>query len=408
MTRRKIYYMGLIIILVLSFGACSYKKEGSVNAADNTKDSMDKQEYESDIENMGAINGIADNETISSTSPNGAYTIEMYGTDRNITAGGLYPYKAMHLISWNDSSFKWIRDSGYYSADFVWSDDSRYVAVNGTARDYGESFILDARRGAEITLPEYEMLSSYCDDFSNLNSVYSSFYFSVSGWKDNHTAVVEVRGIPGVDREEIAATFTYDILSRTLLNYQNNEISNGNAAESDEAEKVEPIIWYADITQDGIDEKIVVDLTYVLNYPKTGEEQTVSVYSGSTGGLLWTGHADTVHPGWNGIYIYNDGKQDYLLLWQPTVYQGSADFRLRIFSLDEAGKEIELLTKNMQFVVYHLKDGDTEAISEFVDMVNGYLEKSFVLVDTNNGIPVYSTKDNKIINLYDISWILER
>ena len=49
----------------------------------------------------------------------------------------------------------------------------------------------------------------------------------------------------------------------------------------------------------------------------------------------------------------------------------------------------------------------TFAISEFVNMVNGYLEKSYVLVDTDNGIPVYSTADKKIINLYDDTWIIE-
>lgn len=202
-------------------------------------------------------------------------------------------------------------------------------------------------------------------------------------------------------------TETMDIRSKTILNYENNEISNENTAESDSVKKVEPITWYADITQDGIDEKIVVDLTYVINYPKTGEEQTVSVYSGSSGELLWTGHADTVHPGYNGIYIYNDGKKDYLLLWQPTVYQDSGDFHFRIFSLDEDGKEIDLLTKNIQFNMYRPKDCDTDVISKFVDMVNGYLEKSYVLVDTDNGTPVYSTKDNKIINRYDASWILD-
>lgn len=180
-----------------------------------------------------------------------------------------------------------------------------------------------------------------------------------------------------------------------------------NSSGSDNVKQADPVIWYADITQDGINDKIVVDLTYVINYPKTGEEETVSLYSGSSGELLWTGHADTVHIGWNGIYIYNDGKNDYLLLWQPTVYQDSADFRFRIFSLDEDGKEIDLLSKNIQFDIYHTKDGDTDAISEFVNMVNGYLENSYVLVDTDNGTPVYSTSDNKIVNLFDISCILE-
>lgn len=179
-----------------------------------------------------------------------------------------------------------------------------------------------------------------------------------------------------------------------------------DSTESDNVKQEEPIIWYADITHDGIDEKIVVDLTYVINNPKTGEENTVSVYSGSSGELIYTGHADTVHMGWNGIYIYNDGKNDYLLLWQPTVYQNIADFNLHIFSLTEDGKDIEFSTENIQFVTYHLVDVDIDDISEFVDMVNGYLEKSYVLVDTDQGTPVYSTADNKIINIYDSSWIM--
>lgn len=183
------------------------------------------------------------------------------------------------------------------------------------------------------------------------------------------------------------------------------EKSEKDSTESDNVKQEEPIIWYADITHDGIDEKIVVDLTYVINYPKTGEENTVSVYSGSSGEFIYTGHADTVHVGWNGIYIYNDGKNDYLLLWKPTVYQNSADFNLHIFSLTEDGEEIVYLTENIQFVTYPPENINIDEVSEFVDMANGYLEKSYVLVDTDNGTPVYSTADNKIINIYESSWI---
>lgn len=169
----------------------------------------------------------------------------------------------------------------------------------------------------------------------------------------------------------------------------------------------EPVIWYVDLTHDGINEKIVMDLTYVINYPETGEEKTVIVYSGSSGELLWTGHADTVHVGWNGIYIYNDGKNEYLVIWQPTIYQDIANFNIRIFSLDEDGKEKDLLKKNMEFDIYNPKESDFDEVSEFVDMVNGYLEKSYVLVDTNNATPVYSTIGNQIVNLYDVSPILK-
>lgn len=183
-------------------------------------------------------------------------------------------------------------------------------------------------------------------------------------------------------------------------------LSDDISTDSD-VKQEEPIIWYADLTHDGINEKIVVDLTYVINYPETGDEKTVSVYSGSSDELIWTGHADRVHPGWNGIYIYNDGKNDYLILWQPTIYQDIADFNIRIFSLTEEGKEKDILNKKIEFVTYRPKDSDFKDVPEFVDMVNGYLEKSYVLVDTDNATPVYSTTDNKIINLYDASPVID-
>lgn len=176
--------------------------------------------------------------------------------------------------------------------------------------------------------------------------------------------------------------------------------------EADFVEQMEPIIWYSDITQDGIDEKIEVDLTYVINHPNTGEEQTVSVYSGSTGDLIWTGHADTVHPGWNGIYIYSDGDNEYLLNWKPTIYQDSADFFFHVFSLTEEGDVQELTTETIQFNILGGDECDTDAISSYIDKVNSYLENSYVLVDTENGTPLYSTKNNKINNCYDVSAIL--
>lgn len=189
-------------------------------------------------------------------------------------------------------------------------------------------------------------------------------------------------------------------------NLAKNDDTKENIIAADSVKQIEPIIWYADITHDGIDEKIVVDLTYVINDPRTGEEQTVSVYSGSTGDLIWTGHADTVHVGWNGIYIYNDGNNEYLLIWKPTIYQGRADFLFDVFSLTEGGEIQELTKETLQFDMNHPNEYDINTISSYVDKVNSYLENSYVLVDTDNSTPVYSTENNKIKNPYDASVIL--
>lgn len=173
----------------------------------------------------------------------------------------------------------------------------------------------------------------------------------------------------------------------------------------DPVKQIEPITWYADITHDGIDDKIVVDLTYVINYPETGVEHTVSVYSGKTGTLIWTGHADTVHVGWNGIYVYKNGNHQYLLLWKPMIYQDAANFSFEVFSLTEKGTVQKLSKKTIDFDMMRPSECDTNAISNYIQKVNNYLKKSYVLVDTDNGTPVYSTKKNKIINLYNGSRI---
>ncbi len=176
---------------------------------------------------------------------------------------------------------------------------------------------------------------------------------------------------------------------------------------NDYVEPIDPIIWYADITHDGKPEKIAVDLTYVLNYPKTGKEKTVSVYSGRTGKLIWTAHADTVHVGWNGIYVYNDGKQDFLLIWQPMMYQGSANYTYTILSLNETGKAHVLSSDTLTFDISKVKPYKTDKIKDYLDKVNHYLLNSYVLVDTDDAEAIYSAKGLKKINLFDTSQLLD-
>lgn len=249
MSGRKYYWIVLIIIILSSFSSCSYGTEDTRNTADNTADIVENQENRidtgsTDTGSTDSETGIAKNETISKISSSGLYIIEMYGTNTDITAGGSYPYNALRLLNQEDNSVIWSMDFGYYSADFIWSDNSRYVAVNGVARNYSESFIVDAQEGTAITLPDYEMLSSYCNDLVKLNGGYSDLYLSVSGWSDNNTVTVGFQGTQGTNTEGISGTFTYDITSGAIGNYQHEGgYFEKNATESGTVKQMEPIIW---------------------------------------------------------------------------------------------------------------------------------------------------------------------
>ena len=164
-------------------------------------------------------------------------------------------------------------------------------------------------------------------------------------------------------------------------------------------EEEEPIrYWSVDLTHDGVEERIAVDLNGVSQATTTGEEETVRVYSGKEGEKepIWTAHADTVHPGWNGIYIYKNPEDglSYLFIWKPTMYQGVATYQYRIFSLTEEGKEQVLEEKSIDFDLNNVQEGDAEQVEAYLERVNEILKNSFVLIDTDNG-EIFSSEPGK-------------
>ena len=83
------------------------------------------------------------NQTQTSLSPNGKYRAEAYGTITTITAGGLYPYEGIRVLKEDNDEVLWKMEPGYYTVNFTWSPDGRYVAVYYEARIYGESIVFD-------------------------------------------------------------------------------------------------------------------------------------------------------------------------------------------------------------------------------------------------------------------------
>lgn len=160
-------------------------------------------------------------------------------------------------------------------------------------------------------------------------------------------------------------------------------------------EKNEIIQWNCDLTGDGANEKILVN-TDSINDDLTN---TVEVYSGKTGELIWNRHLDSVHANKLSICIYENEDRNYLMIWDPAMWQGSAVYKYSIFMLTEDGKEIEYENKEIDFDVYYCNEDDIERVIEFSYEVNDKLKDSFLIVSTLNDEISYSTADNiKIAN----------
>lgn len=173
--------------------------------------------------------------------------------------------------------------------------------------------------------------------------------------------------------------------------------------------KMRVIVWQTDLTHDGVDEWIEVDLNGVST-SVTGEEETVRIYPGKSGNgdPIWSAHADVVHIGWNGIYIYinpEDGLS-YLFIWKPTMYQGIATYQYRIFSLNEEGKEKILEEGNIDFDLNHVQEGDAERVEAYLNHVNKILRDSFVLIDTNNGAFYFSKTGMPVTKEFDTATLI--
>lgn len=153
--------------------------------------------------------------------------------------------------------------------------------------------------------------------------------------------------------------------------------------------------WRADVTQDGIPDRIIVNTAPVLG-PGTGIPNTIEIYSGKSGKLIWTKRVTDVHADWLNVSLYNQNGKDYILIWSPSMWQGKAVYRYRIIHLSETGEEIELKSGEFAFDINNPLETDIENLIAFSKEVNQYLDKSFTLADTVNGRQSYSTPERKI------------
>lgn len=139
----------------------------------------------------------------------------------------------------------------------------------------------------------------------------------------------------------------------------------------------------ADPDRDGEDESFEVSETYAGVY-------TLKVIK-SDGSVLWSEDAAAAHAGWNGLFLYSGDDGFYLLRYNPTMFQGRANYHYELFTL-EGGTENVIKSRAVDFSANpdDLPTPEKQIeMDSFAAEVNSLLEKSVVLLST--------TKDGELV-----------
>ncbi|HHY81385.1 MAG TPA: hypothetical protein GX505_01755 [Clostridiales bacterium] len=161
------------------------------------------------------------------------------------------------------------------------------------------------------------------------------------------------------------------------------------------------VIGCADLNHDGKKEKIVADLTNLEEF----QEAWLKIYDADNN-LIWEEAAGLPHAGWNSIYLYHSDGKDYLIRYNPVMYQGFANYQYTIFRLNARGEEIEEASNAVDFDINpNSTMFDSDSIAAFVEELNALLEESTLLLSTENSVLSYSTEDQPIVRTEQLDWL---
>lgn len=153
-----------------------------------------------------------------------------------------------------------------------------------------------------------------------------------------------------------------------------NDILDGKSGLAKDAS----VLAHSDLNHNHIGEQIVVRTItpgqiYELVVSENGEE-------------IWKTEASPAHMGWNTIMLYSKDGQDYLVQYNPSLWQGFGGYSCTVFSLENNKQTV----KEKLSVNFEMKPGapQTPEMTAFARDVDILLRNCNVLLSTEQGILV--------------------
>jgi hypothetical protein len=143
-------------------------------------------------------------------------------------------------------------------------------------------------------------------------------------------------------------------------------------------EKEQELLSNADLDRDGKTDAIYLDKSQI-------EEGLVTLrVLNEDGTELWSEQLSTSHAGWDSLYLCELDGKEYLLRYDPAMFQGNCTYMYALFTL-EGGKEKVFQTNTLEFDINGIKALDAPEMVAFAEEVNALLRKSTLLISANGG-----------------------
>lgn len=308
---------------------------------------------------------VVEGETI---SPNQHFLVRTTG-DTGIYVSGVRVPEKIQVVDRFTDEVLWETD-GMASQSARWSPNDGYLALARSARTWSSVTVIETRNWTEweFTLPDGSPIPEYTflpDDWG--------------AWQgENDLRLTVGRGGDGNPDEKF---YTCAIVTQ----------ENGQITGETRERTVETLPGTYDFDHDGTPE--TVQLTIWWWPMKTGESLescTLSVLD-ENGAVLWEEpDAALAHAGWRSVFACSIDGQDYLIRYDPSMYQGYAAYHYQVFSLDSAGKEQVLAENRLEWDGNFSSQGheplDIDALTDFLWEVHGYLKNSTLLMSTEDGV----------------------
>lgn len=301
-------------------------------------------------------------------SPNGQFRVETAGRTDQYISGWIVP-EFLQVTSTDSGAVLW-QDQGWLTQSAAWSPDSRFLALAYSTRTQSGLKVVDTQTWTDwdFTLPDGSPIPEYI-----------FFPEDWARWRGDSSLEVAL----GRGEGEEAHTYCCSLLTD----------ESGQLTGSVLEETTEILSEDYDFDHDGV--------------PETTELVTVEAPDGDVrpawyelritrqeGTELWSTTAHWSHPGWTSVFACQIDGQDYLLQYEPEMWQGWGEYTYRLFHpyiISPASNEPAEQVLRESAVTWDLNFGreghhlNAAALADFLEEVHGYLDRSTLLLSTEDG-----------------------
>ena len=301
-------------------------------------------------------------------SPNGQFRVETAGRTDQYISGWIVP-EFLQVTSTDSGAVLW-QDQGWLTQSAAWSPDSRFLALAYSTRTQSGLKVVDTQTWTDwdFTLPDGSPIPEYI-----------FFPEDWARWRGDSSLEVAL----GRGEGEEAHTYCCSLLTD----------ESGQLTGSVLEETTEILSEDYDFDHDGV--------------PETTELVTVEAPDGDVrpawyelritrqeGTELWSTTAHWSHPGWTSVFACQIDGQDYLLQYEPEMWKGWGEYTYRLFHpyiISPASNEPAEQVLRESAVTWDLNFGreghhlNAAALADFLEEVHGYLDRSTLLLSTEDG-----------------------